>query len=235
MIMIILVTGISLGLLAFSFNENDEPNISESIKSPIYIPSNITNANPNIFVGSGSSSWKTTNISDISDDILFTIIGTVLEVGNPINIVIVEGTVFGQGLIPVTITVDEVYKGQLNSPTFTFYLTSIFPLQNDSSTQNSIMTTNERISSILHDTNKKYFLLPESGQFEIGEKVLVHISEVSTREPYMIDDLQNFEQIRSHYSLSLGEYSKYEILDGMGYNKKFPTGITLDFVINESQ
>jgi len=221
-------------VMFLGFLDNDGV-VLEQNNVPQYIPSNITKANPNILAGSGSSSWRTTNISDVSDDVLFTIQGTVLEIGDPINFISTHSSIVGHGLIPISITVDKVHKGQLDTQDFTFYLTSLFPLQNDGSIEYVSMSTDDRIVSILYDANKKYILLPQSGEFEIGEKVVVHISKFPSREPYMVDDVKNLEQIKSHYSLTLGEYSKYQIQNNLAYNEKFSTGISLDRVMNESK
>jgi len=133
-------------------------------------------------------------------------------------------------------TVDDVYKGQLDSQTFTFYLTTIFFFFNEADLDPHFMPdTEDEISQILNDKNKKYYLFSDSGQFEIGEKILVHIDESVIEEPYMIDNPENLELINPYYHLILGEYSKYQIQGDMAYNESFPVGLSLDLVVNESQ
>lgn len=181
--------------------ENDVQNISEPAKNPIYIPSNITKANPNILVGGGGSSFDTTNIVDVKDSVLYTIQGTVLSIGTPIDYTMPLPTAIFEdgeeyyephGAVPVTISVDKVHKGELNVGEFTFYLRSI------------------------KNPDGKYYLTPSQPQFELNEKVIVHISRN--------DDFAEFVGVDDYYYVVLLQYGKYKIQDNMAFSQSHSSG-----------
>jgi len=218
MIMIILVIGISLGLLAFSFNGNDEPNISESTKNYVYIPSDMTKANPNFVMEYTESSWITTNIADVKDEVVYTLQGTVLSIGDPIEWKTGTFSEYGEGddyyqeeqimgFIPITISVDNVYKGKLTDETFTFY-------------------------SGTHVINEKYYISSEGAHFEIGENILINLGN-SDRGPFS----------DGHYYPVLSQFGKYQLqpvvsaftfdtetadIEYIAFNVHHPNGIPLD-------
>ncbi len=232
-----LVGGISiLTIIAFAGMSDDGIVVSDSKKVVSYIPSNITKANPNILIGSGDNfSIKTTNISDVADSVVYTIQGTVLRVDDPISWITVKDSFLGQGSIPVTITVEKVYKGQLDAKTFTFFLTSVFLRQNDDTDLSSSMSSEDKIIDVLRDKTKKQYLTSDSGQFEIGKKVIVHISERDFGSNKILDYPKNLERLTPYYYLTLGEYSVYDVQNNMAFNNKYPTGTSIDFIIEESQ
>ena len=202
---------ISSSIIAFSVIENNTQNISESTKNSIYIPSDITKANPNILVGSGEGSWTTTNIEDVKDQVIFTIKGTVLSVDNPIDW---KSGVFheyveedGQriqeeqihGYIPITISIEDVYKGNLTDETFTFYVQSF-------------------------KFDGQYSVFSDSPNFEIGEKVLVHLAYYD-KGPFP----------DGHYYVKLSQFGKYQLNeDDVAFNVHQPNGIPINIVAGKS-
>jgi hypothetical protein len=228
MIMIILVIGISLGLLAFSFNGNDEPNISESTKNYVYIPSDMTKANPNFVMEYNESLWSATNIEDVKDEVVYTIQGKVLSIGDPIDwnrgngVSLLTGSETIIGYIPITISVDNVYKGKLGDDEFTFYVGS----QKDSNLY--------RISN-------------ESAHFEIGENVLVNLSLYKLGEGSLthLEPDENSPFPDGHYYPKLAHFGKYQLqpvvnalganlnsadIEYVAFNIRHPNGIPLDQV-----
>ncbi len=227
MIMIILVTGISLGLLVFSFNGSNEPNISESTKNLVYIPSNITKANPNILQGSGGSSMITTNIEDVQHKIKYTIQGKVLRVDDPIRWI--SSNSLGRCNIPVTISIDNIHKGIIDYETFTFHVEGFYTLGN------------LRIGDIpiLSDYDDKKCVVPVgySPQVEIGEEVIVHITKggvFSTEIFGTIYDEKDLDVLSSYYYVTLGPYGKYKIQNDFGYNENYPDGKLISQIQIES-
>lgn len=119
-----------------------------------YVPSDISKSNPDIHAGIGTSSLSTTEIRDVKDQVVYTIKGKVLEIGNPIPWTDNAGN--EKGIIPVSILVDKAYKGKLDhGKTFTVYLDGI-------------------------KIDGEYYLPPGEALFEIGENVLVHAALSNT-------------------------------------------------------
>ncbi len=164
-----------------------------------YTPSDISKANSNIIPGDGSASIDTINPADIKDGISHTVIGTVLSVGDPIDWMGKHGDTYGA--VPVTIKVDEDIKG-VSSETLTFYLHGDYAYDNT------------------------FYLAPYEPQFEIDEKILIHLTPVSVFA---------FQDGEALYS-PLGKYSKYKIgEDNKVYNINYPNGRSLDYAKNESK
>ena len=136
-----------------------------SIESKIttYIQSDITKANPKFIKIEGTNElWETIDIKDVKDDVVYTIQGTVLSIDDPIDwktgvifstVKVEEGYTNEQiiGFIPITISVENVYKGNLTDETFTFYVDS-------------------------NKFNDEYHISSDAANFEIGEKVLVNLA-----------------------------------------------------------
>lgn len=174
--------------------------VSESAESSTYtyIPSDITKANPNVNMGQGSASMDTLNPADVKERITYTVIGEVISVGDPIDWVDKFDNL--QGAVPVTIQVIDNIKGDAGK-TITFYIHGKY-------------------------FSEKFFVAPYEAQYEIGEKVLVHLAPETVFE---------FKNGKALYS-PLGEYSKYKIgEDGKAYNTNHKKGINLDSVRNESR
>lgn len=218
---VLLAVAIFFGITTY-YAENDVANTSES--NPIYIPSNITKANPNILVGSGEGSWRTTNVSDLSDGILFTVQGTVLHIGNPIEWFESGPTGRGHGTVPITISVDQVYKGNIDSETFTFFIDGLLVIDGLKLGDNPSDSSPE---------NRTFYLFPWEPQFELGEQVLVHINEIRSNNDRVIT-VEDLEILTPNYSVQLGKYGKYVIQNEMLFNEKFPAGISKQIAINQS-
>ena len=175
--------------------------------NPTYVPSDMTKANSNFKIGHGDALWLTTNVRDIKDRVAYTIQGTVLSIGDPIDWNSSEYDT--QGYIPVTISVEKIYKGDWTEDTFTFYF----------------------------DAGKfgsHYVFIPNSLQFEIDEKILIHLS-------FYVNDL--FPD--GYYDSPMREYTKFQlqtypgnIVDGvastddviLAFNIHHKYGIPLDSI-----
>lgn len=171
----------------------------------VYIPSDITNANPNFVIENAEIFWSTHNIEDVKDDVVFTLQGTVLSIDDPIdwNVGGPVSTITNRqqimGFIPITISLDKVYKGNLTDDTFTFYVTS-------------------------NKYDGKYHVSPDAANFETGEKVLVHLAH---------SDLGSFPD--GHYYPKLSQFGKYQINENdIAFNIHHPNGIPLDVVSGEA-
>jgi len=189
-----------------------EENIQDSskTKNPIYIPSDITKANPNFVIENGERLWETIDIKDVKDDVVYTIQGTVLSIDDPIDwktgvifstVKVEEGYTNEQiiGFIPITISVENVYKGNLTDETFTFYVDS-------------------------NKFNDEYHISSDAANFEIGEKVLVNLAH---------SDLGSFPD--GHYYPKLGKFGKYQINESnMAFNVHHPDGIAVNRIMYES-
>ena len=86
----------------------------------VYIPSDITKANPHLVKAVGHTS-VTTNVHNLKDNIKYTLHGKVLGVGDPIPWIDNAGN--SRGVIPIEILVDKKYKGNDEiGKTFTVYI-----------------------------------------------------------------------------------------------------------------
>jgi hypothetical protein len=163
----------------------------------IYIPSDITKANPNLVKAVGHASVATTDIGKLKDTIKYTLRGEVLSVGDPIPWIDNAGN--NRGAIPIEILVDKKYKGDDGvGKTITLYIQSI-------------------------EEQGKYYIMPNEPTFELGEQIIVHISEDKELGP---------DEIAHKYYVELGEYGKYKIINNKAYNELFPRGVSQDFVGN---
>ncbi len=185
--------------------------ISNSDNVISYIPSDITKANPNfIKMEETNKLWKTIHIKDVKDEIVYTIKGQVLSIDDSIDwktgvifstIKVKEGYTNEQilGLIPITISVDKVYKGKLTAEIFTFYVGS-------------------------NKINDKYYVSTDTANFEVGEKILVHLA---------YSDLGPFPE--GHYYPKLGKFGKYQINENnMAFNVNYLNGVSINSISVES-
>lgn len=261
MFKIISVVGIGVVVIAllfvFSNSFDDISDVAEIISEPKivkYVPSDITKANPNFLIG-GESSGVPPNISDVANNVVITIQGTVLEIGTPIDYLSDNiGIPTGNSLLPITITVDQVYKGEVKSETFTFYEMSMFFFIVEKEDVSYFMPdTVEEMQQIINDKTKNYRFFSDSAQFEIGEEVLVHLASNAAnggQEPYMIDDPENFSLIKTYYASIHSAYSKYQLqpnvvdtdnlqslsnVDFLAFNILYPEGRPLDLAIDDGQ
>ncbi len=162
-----------------------------------YVPSDITKANSNIKLASGSSSFDTINPSEIKDKITHTVIAEVKSVDDVIPWQDKWGETYGA--VPVTLKVMEVVKGDISTKKITIYLHGMYE-------------------------QDEFYLLPNEPQFEINEKVLVHLST---------QDKNGFEE--GVLYVQIAEYGKYKIVNDQAYNKNNPNGKSLDSAKNESK
>jgi len=202
------------------YAENNVQNISEPTKLA-YIPSDITKANPNFVMGNDQSLWYTLDIKEIKDQVAYTIQGTVLSIGDPV--VWVRETLTWV-LIPITISAENVYKGDWTDETFTFYVLG-------------------------HTAADKIVLFSDVPHFEIGENVLVHLSHYKLGEKDLahLEPDENSPFPDGHYYVKLSQFGKYqlhEIVDAaitqsndsntLAFNVLHPDGIPLDVVSGEA-
>ena len=228
------IGGISVvfAIIAFTGMYDNDILVSDSDMMTPYMPSNITKANPNILVGSGNGSWRTTNISDVADSIVYTIEGTVIKVGDPIEWFEPGTSGRGHGTVPITISVDEVYKGNVESETFTFFINGMLVIPG--------LTIDDKPSDSSPE-NRIFYLFPWEPQFEIGEKVIVHLTKNSlTKNSIISNDNntindENIQSLTSNYdSVQLGKYGKYQLRDSQAFNEKFSMGISLQDAVFQS-
>lgn len=191
-ILVSVIVAVAFGMAMVMVMVNDD--ISSTYE---YVPSDITKANPNIKLASGSSSFDTINPSEIKDKITHTVIAKVKSVGNVIPWQDKWGETYGA--VPVTLKVKEVVKGDISTQKITVYLHGMYE-------------------------QGEFYLLPNEPQFEINEKVLVHLNTEN----------QNGFKEGALY-VQLAEYGKYKIVDEQAYNKNNPNGKSLDSVKNESK
>ena len=218
-----------LGTFVLSYPPQAEPETmdAELAEPYVYVPSDITKANPNIRVSRVDASWRTTDIRDIADEVKYTIRGTILEVQDPINSYSYDHAMQGFGSIPVVMSVDEVYKGNLESDTLTFFL-------------GSFITYPDRPGYIrasiadVAELRKGYSMFSYEPQFEVGDHVIVHVGEVYWDEDRIVDP-QDLETMTPYHSVLLAKYGAYHIHDGKIYNEKVPDGAPLARAIAESQ
>ena len=88
-------------------------------------------------------------------------------------------------------------------------------------------TTEKTLTFYLHSLlwqGEKFVLLPDEAQFEIGEKVMVHLGT----DPSLDYD-------KDALYMQLGQHGKYKIVDEKAYNIDYPEGRSLDSVMNESK
>lgn len=124
-------------------------------ESYVYSPSDITQANPDLVMGSGSYSMLQ-DIEKTKDTVVRTLSGKVLSVGDIVDWEY-EGDKYGA--VPVTIKVDEIAKIQddatndvQSGDSFTFYLGGIYEMN-------------------------QHYIDNFEPQFEIGEEVIVHVGK----------------------------------------------------------
>jgi hypothetical protein len=194
----IAVTVVAIAALGFINQRDSIVSYDQSLGSDVvYTPSDITKANPNLAKATGHTSVSTTDIRNLKDIVKYTLRGKVLNVGDPIPWVDNAGN--NRGAIPVEILVDKQYKGENGiGKTFTFYIQSI-------------------------EEQGKYYVMPNEPTFEIGEQIVVHISEDENLGP---------DYIAHKYYVELGEYGKYKIMNNKAYNELYQHGVSQDIVGN---
>ncbi len=226
---VIFVASIAILLaITIDIDENNAQNISQT---------KITDVIPNAVLSGGDASWRTTNVVDVKDDIDYTIEGTVLEFGQPIEFTGIDNR--GTAAIPVTMSVDTVHKGNWSESTFTFYLTAMVILNPSQITKN--MSFNDVTDNHLtmyagqdySDVEKTYSIINHHDLFEINDKLIVHIyTEYLEDINYIYEKDQG--SLDPRYILVLGPYAYYEIIDNLGFNEKYSNGISVSSIRLES-
>ena len=191
---VLIVIAISVTTLAISTSES----------SHVYTPSDITKANPNLTMGNGLFSMID-DIAYVKDDVVLSLSGTVLSVGDPVDWTDHE-TGHAMGDVPVTIQIDEKGKNEElhlkldKGDEFTFHLGGIY----------------ER---------GQYHIWNFQPQFEIDEKVIVHLGK---------DDLLGPNVGEDNYHVAIGKFGKYKIIEGKAYNEKHPFGKSVTGALYET-
>ena len=179
----------------------------------------ITDVIPGVIVGSGS--WDAVGgIADIAHIVVYTIEGTILEFGVPI---LHSGSSQNRGhaAIPVTMSVDKLYKGELESETFTFYFDSdvwLYPddfLEGDDVNLFIKLANHERMYPGIDytDVPKSYSIRYHYEIFEIGDKIIAHfkISDLPLPINYIYE--KDYGTIDEAYTIALGARGYYDVMD----------------------
>ena len=194
----------------------------------IYVPSDITKANPNILVADGHASWRTTNISDVADDVKYTIQGTILEIRDPIDWYEQDNGASGHGTIPVVMSAETVYKGSFDFDTITFFLES-YLIHPETFSGNSVTVAD------VANSPKEYYLFSFHPQFEVGDRVLVHLFEIDLNFDNMTINPKDVDLLTPYYAVQLGKYGAYHVHGDRIYNDMIPDGAPLSRAIDESK
>lgn len=177
----------------------------------VYIPSQIAHS-----LGSVSEvkqtegvSWLTTDITKVKDQVDYTIRGTVIHVSEPTpwndptpKFDGYEETRGKNVKIEIDIEIDEIGKADrvLNSGSIV-----------------TVTITGKLLNNVL-------YLDGGEEQYELGEKVIVHLAE----DP---NDIVGENVLYA----KLGEFGKYKIQDNRAYNSQFPDGRNISSVMSETQ
>ncbi len=218
-----------IGAFVFTHVPEENPDVElQDITNNYDARENLT-----IMGGGGGTSWRTTHVPDIADDISHTIRGTVLSVGEPIHWAEREIAPLGHAAFPVTMSVDEIYKGTWNSTTFTVY-DHMFYYTLDDDGNHDLAFIN--ITATLHDPNKVYLKLPERPRYDIGKELIIHTQpdNVMIENYHAIDDVEYLEEFLPFYITPLGVYSTYTIRDNIAYDH-YDRVISIDVISTEAQ
>ena len=229
-IIVVVLIVFGSGIIAFSLIENETQNTSKT---------KISDVIPGVTVAGGGSSILTTNIADIKDDILYTIEGEILEFGEPI--LRVSSQNLALAAIPVTMSVDSLHKGTLESDTFTFFLDShvtLYPNRHFDGDEGVLgyMKNHLEMYPGIDYTNvpKSYQIQYHTDIFEIGDKIIAHIEIIKLPPPKYIYE-KDHGTLDIFYGLGLGDWSYYHIKDGIAYGgEHHDTQIPLSRILTES-
>ena len=169
----------------------------------VYVPSDITKANPNLKV----APTEYTMLEDITHTkktVVMTVSGMVLAVGDPIPWIDYANNELGY--VPITIEVDRKSKdtndfGSKKGDNITFYVGGGYE-------------------------GGQFFVDGFEAQFEIGEKVLVHLGKATDGPP--------LEKGGYHF-VELGKYGKYKVIGDKAYNEHHKNGKLLDKTFDEAR
>lgn len=189
------IVAISLGAVATL-------NVSED--GYVYVQSDITKANPNLTVTPSAYSLATMDITETKKTVVLTVLGTVLSVGDPIDWI--DESENQLGFVPVTIELEKKFKDKTEGiklkkgDQFTVYLGGNYE-------------------------GGKFYLPDLVPQFEIGERVILHVGH-DKNGPIFEDD--------GIYFVELGKYGKYKVVDDKAYNINNKEGKLLNEVFNQA-
>ena len=213
----------------------------------VYVPSDMTKANPDIEVTPAHAWVGYSHISQYAHEIVYTLEGTVTTIQDPILWVQAAG--FVTASIPITLSVEKVHKGNLESDQFTFFVTAS-PVFVDGRLATSFASLGEELhlphdfvikdfamDEISNSTDIRYRISDHSDQYEVGEKVIVHLviyedidRTLSSGESVMISD----GNITPYYTTPMGNESVYKIQDGLVFDHA-GSAQQYDVVVNESR
>ncbi len=178
--------------------------LGSSDESYVYVQSDITKANPNIAVAPTDVMLAAEEISETKPTVVLTVKGTVRSVGDPIGWT--DESKNQLGFVPIIIELDEKAKDTTpdlklkKGDQFTVYLGGVYE-------------------------SGKFYMRGFEPQFEIGEKVILHVGH--GKDGPVFDD-------GGFYFVELGKYGKYKVVDGKAYNDRHMDGRLLEEALNEA-
>lgn len=191
--------------------DNAENNIQDISKTKI------TDVIPGVVLGEGSYSIVTTNIADVAHKVVYTIEGEILEFGEPI--LHTDSQNRAHGAIPVTMSVDKLHKGTLNSDTFTFFLDSDVWLYTGEYLEGDELglgyVDNHRKmypGTDYTDVPKSYVIRYHSDLFEIGDKIIAHF-KIAEFPPIRYIYEKDYGVLDEIYTIPLGKWGYYDVGD----------------------
>ena len=225
-----MATAIVMGTLILAHPLQDKPATADAgLAEPyIYVQSDITKANPIIRADEGYASWTSLTISDVADDVKYTIQGTILEIRDPIDWYEQDDGASGHGTIPVVMSVETVHKGSFDSYTIMFFLGS-YLIHPETFSGDSVTVAD------VADSPKEYHLFPFEPQFVVGDRVLVHLSEIDLRFDSMTIDPEDVDLLTPYYGVVLGKHGAYHVHGDRIYNTVIPDGAPISLAIHESR
>ena len=218
-----------MGALILAHPLQDKPATADAgLAEPyIYVQSDLTKANPIIRANEGYASWTTMTISDVADEVEYTVLGTILEIRDPIDWYEYDSGP-GHGSIPVVMSAETVYKGSFDSYTITFFIES-FLIHTKTFSGDSVTVAD------VADSPKEYRLFHFEPQFEVGDRVLVHLSEINLNFDNMTIAPEDVDLLIPYYGVVLGKHGAYHVHGDRIYNTVIPDGAPISLAIHESR
>ena len=161
----------------------------------VYVPSDITKANPNIAINTAAYSLATMEIEETKHSAVLTVSGQVVSIGDIIPWTDESGNKLG--FVPVAFEIDQKIKDEIANSNlgrgeeFTIHLGGVYE-------------------------GGVFFLHGFEPQFEIGEDIILHIG-YDQNGPKFADG--------GIYFIELGKYGKYKVVDkayNEKFNKGIP-------------
>jgi len=205
----------------------------EITKTPVYVPSDITKANPNFVVSSGgSSSYVPMTAENLLEHLDHIVEGTVTEIDDPVVYVLPNGEV--RATIPVMLSVEKVHKGNVENDLpdiislgvgarvfidgYQTYSYSAIGKEAPSLMHSAFQDYSE--SEILNAENIIYQISHESAQFEVGDKVIVNLNEYTVEDAVDVVYLDDYDGNYSskRYSMLYRNMDVIHIQDGVMFS-----------------